>query len=996
MAVFPGGIAHIPVPIGGPTGSTMDGATGGAQHAENHAAIIAEVEAIESTLGANLANVAPLASPTFTGVPEAPTATTGTSTTQLATTAFVQGAVGSGGPANLKKLPASVGKFPQIGPRILFGEYCYLTEVTLPDGAQADSEAAMEYRETQVGRQFDLFNNYIVPWTANLAVPDERYLAAGKKGRTVIVSWAMDTLSTIVAGTDDAQITQIAQAWAAYPYPVIIRMGWEMNLPTYAWGQQPALYIQAWQHIWNLFQAAGATNVAWFWCPNVASLPSSTVTGVTGNVLSLSTSSNAYAVGMPVTGSGGLVLPANTTVTALGTNTITISAAPTSGTTGTVAGAYGNWRQYYPGDGYVDYIGADGYSMSSASGWADSSFVFGSIFPDFASGMGGLTSGKPIFVGEWGCASTPINRPFWLRDAAAYFKTVGVAALAYFDTDNSGATYAFSTTADVIAWANVAGDPVFGGVSQLGESYDLTTRQDNPLDYMIFPPGGPINKGSNGGTPTVSGTPRFNVPPMSPGLSSPGVIFKNQADNGGAFEKGHVSIGVMGSFGSEMATGVTLEWLYMDDPTAGGTANKVFGVANSASSQLVLFESNVGGVSGAYELKWVSNAGLSRTITWSGVVSDGNQHHMVWTINPTGSDTVTIDGVLQSTTVVNAGSGATFNNFNVPMVLGTINAQGSISDGSGATCGLDRFASYGAILTPTQIGYHYNALIGGTITPMYSEKKGSCTVNYGVGVPTIAGALGDVWQRLDTPSTPGQVIYICTTAGTPSTAIWTPLPTGNITGESHISTAGGSLAPNTVIISDYNAASHLLATPASGSVVPGAVYAVRRGLNVSQTMSVVPGSGATVNGASSNISVSATGERQIQAVYLVGTSPTNLDVTSLLGTDAGQGFTTFGTLATAGHVNFSAGAAFTTPTLASGTASQISTSSDVDLYLTIGTGGTFTLAIGPTSTPADTIFSGIAVVTGQTIHVRVPATWYVLLTLVTATIAAQKAVSYGT
>jgi hypothetical protein len=42
-------------------------------------------------------NVAPLASPTFTGVPAAPTATTGTNTTQLATTAFVQSAIGTPG-----------------------------------------------------------------------------------------------------------------------------------------------------------------------------------------------------------------------------------------------------------------------------------------------------------------------------------------------------------------------------------------------------------------------------------------------------------------------------------------------------------------------------------------------------------------------------------------------------------------------------------------------------------------------------------------------------------------------------------------------------------------------------------------------------------------------------------------------------------------------------------------------------------------------------------
>lgn len=40
---------------------------------------------------------APLASPTFTGIPAAPTAAPGTNTTQLATTAYVQAAIGAGG-----------------------------------------------------------------------------------------------------------------------------------------------------------------------------------------------------------------------------------------------------------------------------------------------------------------------------------------------------------------------------------------------------------------------------------------------------------------------------------------------------------------------------------------------------------------------------------------------------------------------------------------------------------------------------------------------------------------------------------------------------------------------------------------------------------------------------------------------------------------------------------------------------------------------------------
>ena len=53
----------------------------------------------DATVAAMLATMggAPLASPTFTGTPAAPTATAGTNTTQLATTAFVTTAVAGGG-----------------------------------------------------------------------------------------------------------------------------------------------------------------------------------------------------------------------------------------------------------------------------------------------------------------------------------------------------------------------------------------------------------------------------------------------------------------------------------------------------------------------------------------------------------------------------------------------------------------------------------------------------------------------------------------------------------------------------------------------------------------------------------------------------------------------------------------------------------------------------------------------------------------------------------
>lgn len=52
---------------------------------------------VARTISYNTLGAAPLASPTFTGTPAAPTAAPGTNTTQLATTAFVQAAAGGGG-----------------------------------------------------------------------------------------------------------------------------------------------------------------------------------------------------------------------------------------------------------------------------------------------------------------------------------------------------------------------------------------------------------------------------------------------------------------------------------------------------------------------------------------------------------------------------------------------------------------------------------------------------------------------------------------------------------------------------------------------------------------------------------------------------------------------------------------------------------------------------------------------------------------------------------
>ena len=64
---------------------------------DSHNHIIANVDGLQGALDAK----APLASPALTGVPVAPTANTGTSTAQLATTAFVQQAIVAFGPGDM-------------------------------------------------------------------------------------------------------------------------------------------------------------------------------------------------------------------------------------------------------------------------------------------------------------------------------------------------------------------------------------------------------------------------------------------------------------------------------------------------------------------------------------------------------------------------------------------------------------------------------------------------------------------------------------------------------------------------------------------------------------------------------------------------------------------------------------------------------------------------------------------------------------------------------
>ena len=103
---------------------------------------------------------------------------------------------------------------------------------------------------------------------------------AASKGTMLLVQWQPrgTTNAAVASGTDDVYIEQFAQAVAALDQQVIISYGQEMNGNWYEWGaapggeatSDPADYIAAYQHVWEIFQQQHVRNVTWLWDPNVS------------------------------------------------------------------------------------------------------------------------------------------------------------------------------------------------------------------------------------------------------------------------------------------------------------------------------------------------------------------------------------------------------------------------------------------------------------------------------------------------------------------------------------------------------------------------------------------------------------------------------------------------------------------------------------------------------------------------------------------------------
>ena len=201
---FPGAIDAFTNPT---ATDALDSAT--VPHAAQHADINDAVEAIETAIGTTAAPVlAPLASPTFTGVPAAPTAAVDTNTTQVATTAYV---VGQG---YLKSATASSTYAPLDSPALTGNP-------TAPTATVGDNDTTIATTA------------FVNAEIANDAVLDSTFTT---KGDIIAASGANTPIRVAVSATNGHVLTadssatagvswQVAAAPVDDPYPVVFFLG---------------------------------------------------------------------------------------------------------------------------------------------------------------------------------------------------------------------------------------------------------------------------------------------------------------------------------------------------------------------------------------------------------------------------------------------------------------------------------------------------------------------------------------------------------------------------------------------------------------------------------------------------------------------------------------------------------------------------------------------------------------------------------------------------
>ena len=169
----------------------------------------------------------------------------------------------AGSPARANLSAASLVPPPNVAPATgaLFGSY------VKPFNGRwniVDWKAAMDKRETETGRTFDI-NHHYSGWTSPF--PSWQLDWDTAEGRIPMVSLdGPASMAAINNGSQDATINGHADAVKAFGRPVFIRWLWEMDTRK-AQVESPEAFVAAWRRLHERFDARGATNALWTWCP---------------------------------------------------------------------------------------------------------------------------------------------------------------------------------------------------------------------------------------------------------------------------------------------------------------------------------------------------------------------------------------------------------------------------------------------------------------------------------------------------------------------------------------------------------------------------------------------------------------------------------------------------------------------------------------------------------------------------------------------------------
>jgi hypothetical protein len=237
------------------------------------------------------------------------------------------------------------------------------------------------------------------------------------------VRWAggprSGVLGPIAAGHADAHLARVARQIAAMGAVVLVEPAWEMNGNwDFAWQgalnggdrSAPARYQQAWRHIVDIFRREGATNVRWVFNPNV---------------------------GNPLTNSA-------------------------------TGASHWNWYgNYYPGDTYVDYVGAHGFNAPRLWGgsWLAPATMFDGPSADhMLSDLAARYPTKPILIGEFASDEGAGDaKARWIRDAYATLRShPNVVGAVWFNMDKETDWRIDSSAASLAAFRAAMND---GGIA---------------------------------------------------------------------------------------------------------------------------------------------------------------------------------------------------------------------------------------------------------------------------------------------------------------------------------------------------------------------------------------------------------------------------------------------------------------------------------------------------------------------------------------------------